>query len=254
MTVASQVEIHDEGAVRIITMRNDGKRNAFDAPMLDGIVAALADAGTDDSVRVVVLTGAGTAFCSGADTSTMGADPAPQANLGYLQEHVHPVPLAIRASPKPVIAMINGAAVGAGLDIALACDLRTCVDTAALLEGYVRAGLAAGDGGAWLLPRLVGTGRAADLLLTARRVPAVEAQQIGLVTSVHSADDLLPETLALAARLIEQPPRALAAMKKLIQQSGGVGFGTGLQIAADAVAILQSGDEHREAVARLRSR
>jgi enoyl-CoA hydratase/carnithine racemase len=252
--MTSAVEIDNAGPVRILTMRNDGKLNAFDAPMLLGLVSAIADAETDPTVRVLILTGAGSSFCSGGDTSTMGSDPSPRSNRDFLLDKAHQVPLAIRRSPLPVIAMINGAAVGAGLDIALACDLRTCADDAVLLEGYVRAGLAAGDGGAWLLPRLIGAGRAADLLLTARRISATEAHAIGLVTQTHPAADLRDATLELAATLASHPPQALAEMKRLLHQNQTVGFETGLQLAADTVAVLQAGQEHHDAVARLRSR
>lgn len=252
--MASAVDIEDEGPVRVLTMRNEGKLNAFDTPMLDDLTAEIERADADDAVRVVVLTGAGRAFCAGGDTSAMGADPDPAAHRRFLLEHIHRVPKALRASGTPVIAMINGAAVGAGLDIALACDLRTCADGAVLTEGYIRAGLAAGDGGAWLLPRLIGAGRATEIFLTGRRIAPAEAVQIGLVTSIHEASALREDTITLARRLADNPPEALRAMKRLLHQSQSVGFETGLQLAADTVAILQSGDEHREAVARLRSR
>ncbi|MDR6866614.1 2-(1,2-epoxy-1,2-dihydrophenyl)acetyl-CoA isomerase [Microbacterium resistens] len=252
--MTDKVLIEDVGAIRLITMNNPGTLNAFDAEMLLGTVEAFDAAGRDDAVRVVVLTGAGRAFCSGGDTGTMGAEVEAGENLGFLTGAVHQVPLAIRRCPRPVIAMVNGPAVGAGLDIALACDLRTVAQGAALLEGYVRAGLAAGDGGAWLLPRLVGTGRALELLLTARRIPADEAVRIGLAASAHEPEELREATLDLAGSIAQHPPRALAAMKNLVHQSQDVSFEVGLQLGASAVAILQDGAEHREAVARLRKR
>lgn len=250
--MTEKVLIEERGAVRIVTMNNPEKLNAFDKDMLLGTVEALDEAGRDDDVRVVVLTGAGRAFCSGGDTSTMGAEVEAGENLDFLTSAVHQVPLAIRRCPRPVIAMVNGVAVGAGLDIALACDLRTVAQGATLLEGYVRAGLAAGDGGAWLLPRLIGTGRALELLLTARRISADEAVQIGLATSAHEPETLREATLTLADSIAQHPLQALAAMKKLVHQSQDVSFEIGLQLGASAVSILQDGAEHREAVAKLR--
>lgn len=252
--MTEKVLIEDVGVIRIITMNNPGKLNAFDEDMLLGTVKALDEAGDDTSVRVVVLTGEGRAFCSGGDTSTMGTEVEAGENLDFLTSAVHQVPLAIRRCHRPVIAMINGAAVGAGLDIALACDLRTVAQGATLLEGYVRAGLAAGDGGAWLLQRLVGAGRALELLLTARRIAADEAVQIGLAASAHEPDSLREATLALAESIAQHPPRALAAMKKLVHQSQDVSFEVGLQLGASAVSILQDGAEHRDAVDKLRKR
>ena len=250
--MTQKVLVEDLGAIRMITMNEPSKLNAFDAEMLEGLVAALEDAGRNETARVVVLTGAGRAFCSGGDTSAMGADVEAGDNLRFLSNAVHQVPLAIRRCPLPVIAMVNGAAVGAGLDIALACDARTVARGAALLEGYVRAGLAAGDGGAWLLPRLIGTGRALELLLTARRISADEAVQVGLATSAHDPESLRDATLELAASMAQHPPKALAAMKRLVHQSQEVGFEAGLQLGASAVAILQDGAEHRSAVEELR--
>jgi len=251
--MSDKVLVEDAGAVRVITMSNPEKLNAFDEEMLIGTAAAMDAAAADDAVRVVVLTGAGRAFCAGGDTSTMGADLEAGENHDFLSRAVHRVPLAIRRCAKPVIAMVNGAAVGAGLDIALACDLRTVARGAALLEGYVRAGLAAGDGGAWLLPRIVGAGRAMELLLTARRISADEAVEIGLAASAHGPEELRDATLALAESIAAHPPRALAAMKRLVHQSNDVSFEVGLQLGASAVAILQDGAEHHDAVARLRS-
>ncbi|HVT68666.1 MAG TPA: enoyl-CoA hydratase-related protein, partial [Trebonia sp.] len=147
-----------------------------------------------------------------------------------------------------------GVAVGAGLDIALACDLRTCSTEAHLAEGYINAGLAAGDGGAWLLPRLAGPGRALELLLTGRKITPDEALAYGLVNRLAPPDRLREETLSLAESLASRPPAAAAAMKRLVYQSLEVSFDVGLQLAASAVSVLQSGDEHRQAVQALRDR
>lgn len=250
----SSVQIRTVAATAVITMVNEGKLNAFDPPMLRRLAEAIREVDARDDVRAIILTGAGEAFCAGGDVSTMGATPDAVQNARYLTELIHSVPRALRSARTTTIAMINGVAVGAGLDIALACDLRTCCDTAHLAEGYINAGLAAGDGGAWLLPRLVGAGRALELLLTGRKILPSEALSMGLVNAVFSVETLLDETLALAARVGAKPAEATASMKRLVQLSAEVPFEMALELAAAHVAILQTGPEHRDAVSALRNR
>jgi enoyl-CoA hydratase/carnithine racemase len=240
------------GGTALLTMSNPGRKNAFDTHMLDRLTEAVHAAATDPGVRVVVLTGAGDAFCSGGDVSAMGAGERDATDhLTELTDHIHRVPLAIMNCPKPVIAMINGPAVGAGLDVALACDLRVAAESATLREAYVRVGLAAGDGGAWLLPRIVGRGAALDLLLTARAVRGEEAQRMGLVTESVPDAGLRDATLALAERIGQWPPDALASMKSLVNDCDGVAFEAGLRRSAHAVAVLRASREHAHAVAAL---
>lgn len=247
----SRVETETVDSIRIITMINEGKLNAFDVPMLRGVRAAIEAADADDQVRVIILTGGGTAFCTGGDITTFGQNAPAEENLAFLTDEVHPVPHALRSSPKPTIAMINGAAIGAGLDIALACDMRFCVADAKLAEGYIRAGLAAGDGGAWLLPRMIGMPRAMDLLLSGRRIDPQEALSLGLVNQVVAADVLREATLDYARSLARNSPAAVRAMKRLVQQSMDVSFENGMQLAAHSVAVLMSGDEHRAAIEKM---
>jgi 2-(1,2-epoxy-1,2-dihydrophenyl)acetyl-CoA isomerase len=246
------VTVERLGEVALLTMSNPGRKNAFDRHMLDRLTDALHTAAADRDVRVVVLTGDGDAFCSGGDVSAMGSGEQDATDhLMELTEHIHRVPLAIMNCPKPVIAMINGPAVGAGLDIALACDLRVAAETATLREAYVRVGLAAGDGGAWLLPRIIGRGAALDLLLTARAVRGEEAQRMGLVTECVPDRELRERALALAHRIGQWPPQALAAMKSLVNDCDGVAFEAGLRRSAHAVAVLRASREHAEAIAAL---
>ncbi|MCI2419925.1 enoyl-CoA hydratase/isomerase family protein [Saccharopolyspora sp. K220] len=248
----SRVDQRRVASTAVLTMTNPAKRNAFDAEMLAHLREGIEQADLDPGVRAIVVTGAGDAFCAGGDVSAMAQSTEPLKHHAYLTKQVHAVPLALRASGTPTIAMINGAAVGAGLDIALACDFRFTADTAVLLEGYVHAGLAAGDGGAWLLPRLVGAGRALELLLTGRRISAQEAETIGLVTRAVPASELEEVTLTFADELAQKPPQALAQMKHLVQECLEVPFSTGLRLSANAVALLQSGSEHAAAIAALR--
>jgi enoyl-CoA hydratase/carnithine racemase len=250
----STVDVAPLDGVTVLTMRNPGKKNAFDRHMLDLLYEAIVAAGSDPATRVLVLTGADDAFCAGGDVSGMGSDRDATEHLDHLIHHIHRVPLALMSSPKPTIAMINGPAIGAGLDIALACDLRVAAHSAVLREAYVRVGLAAGDGGAWLLPRIVGRGAALDLLLTARPVSGEEAWRMGLVTESVPDEELRTRTLAIAGRLAAQPPNALAAMKSLVGDCAHTDFPTGLRLSAQAVAILQSSREHLQTLRALRPR
>jgi 2-(1,2-epoxy-1,2-dihydrophenyl)acetyl-CoA isomerase len=254
MSETSALGIETDGGTTVLTLRNPGKKNAFDAHLLELLHDAVTTASEDPAVRVIVVTGHGDAFCAGADVSAMGGERDATEHLGYLTGHIHRVPLALMASPKPAIAMINGPAVGAGLDIALACDLRVAAASAVLREAYVRVGLAAGDGGAWLLPRIVGRGAALDLLLTARSVRGPEAERMGLVTESVPDGELRAHTMALAARLADLPPNALAAMKSLVNDCDGVSFEAGLRRSGHAVAVLQSSREHTEAIRALQAR
>ncbi|MFE9629018.1 enoyl-CoA hydratase/isomerase family protein [Streptomyces sp. NPDC006527] len=253
MSETSSLDIATADGTAVLTMRNPGKKNAFDAHLLDLLHGAITDASDDPAVRAIVLTGHGDAFCAGGDVSAMGGDQDATDHLDYLTSRIHRVPLDLMASPKPTIAMINGPAVGAGLDIALACDLRVAAESAVLREAYIRVGLAAGDGGAWLLPRIVGRGVALELLLTARPVRGEEAKRIGLVTESVPDSELRERTMALAARLAEMPPNALAAMKSLVNDCDGVTFEAGLRRSGHAVAVLQSSREHTEAIRALRA-
>ncbi|MEV5384449.1 enoyl-CoA hydratase/isomerase family protein [Streptomyces sp. NPDC052721] len=254
MPEITDVDVERAGPVTVLQLSNPGKKNAFDRHMLDRLTTELVRASRDPEVRVIVLTGSGDAFCAGGDISGMGDKSDATSHLTYLTDHIHTVSRTLISCPKPTIAMINGPAVGAGLDIALACDLRVAARSAVLREAYVRVGLSAGDGGAWLLPRIIGRGRALDLLLTARAVNAEEAEDIGLVTLAVPDAELRERTLALARRLHEMPPNALTAMKRLVNDCAETSFSTGLSLSAHSVAVLQSSDEHAEAIRRTRER
>ena len=249
---AGRVLVEDVGRVRVLTLDNEAKLNSFDRAMLTQLTGAIIDADRDPNVGAIVVTGAGRAFCAGGDTSAMGSDMSATDSYDFLVEFVHPVKLALVESSTPTIAMINGAAVGAGLSIALACDLRVCVESAVLSAPYVRAGLVAGDGSAWLLPRLVGMGRALDLILTGRRISPDEALSWGLVNRVTAAVDLREETLALAATIADLPSRAVGESKRLIADSLNVSLRQALPRGGYGAAALQAGIEHRAVIEKLR--
>lgn len=205
--------------VATITLNRPDKLNAFTGTMREDLLDALQTCERDEGVRVVIITGAGRAFCAGGDVEYMsGLQKAGDVTaFRKLLDAGRNVILAIASMPKPVIASINGFAAGAGCNLALACDIRIAAETAKLSESFVRIGLHPDWGGTWLLPRLVGRSRAAEILMTGRVVEAAEALAIGMVDRVVA--DLPAETQKLAASIAAAPPIAIAAIKRALSAS-----------------------------------
>ena len=207
----------DADGVATLTLNRPEKRNAFDSAMVDAWHERLVAFGDDDNARVLIVTGAGTAFCAGGDTGSM-AERANQNGLerkNYLWRKVHRIHRTMSDLDKPVIAAINGSARGAGLDMALCCDFRLMAASATVAETYIHLGLSAGNGGAWFLPRLVGMQQALAMLLTGRVVDAQEAKAIGLVLDVVPDDELQQRALELAREIAEKPVEAVRILKRL---------------------------------------
>jgi enoyl-CoA hydratase/carnithine racemase len=241
--------------IATLTLNRPDKLNAFTQAMLDRWVWALGEAQRDPEVRVVVLTGAGRAFCAGGDVGRMGEGrPTAMEHKARLWDNVHRIPKALEAVDKPVIAMVNGPAVGAGMGMALMCDLRIASTAARFSTGYVNVGLVPGDGDAYFLPRLVGTARALELLWTGAFVDAVEAERIGLVNRVVPPDRLLDETRALARRLAEGPQVAIRLTKRLVYQSLRLDLRTHLDLVSSHMAIVRETEDHREGVQAFREK
>jgi enoyl-CoA hydratase/carnithine racemase len=241
-----------EAGVCTITMSNPDAKNAFDQTMIDALVEGFRQAGEDPDTRVVVLTGAGDAFCAGGNVKEMGAASNPLEGKRAVEEGPQLVQRAIRRLDKPTIAMINGAAFGAGFDMALACDMRVSATTARMCESYINLGLIAGDGGAYLLPRIAGLAKAMELLLTGRPIDGIEAAELGIVNYAFEPEALGVETYRLADSIAAKPPAAVRAMKRLVWDSQGTEFDAALNLAATHIGMLQCGPEHAEAVAAFR--
>jgi len=229
------------------------KKNALSEEMLVLLVDALASANDDEAVGCFVITGAGDAFCSGGDLGRRAdelgnADPTPLERRSRLQKVTHQVALAVERFEKPLIAAVNGAAVGAGMDLALMCDVRVAGGSARFSEGYIRVGLIPGNGGCYFLPRLVGMGRALELLWTGDFIDAQEALRIGLVNHVYPDDRLLDDALALAKRFASAPPVQIRDIKKLAYQAQRTDLRTSLDAAASNMAVVQSTDDYKEAI------
>ena len=211
-----------QGAVLTLTMNRPDSLNAFNRDLLVGLRAQIDRAATDDTVRCIVLTGAGRGFSSGADLADLREQyegPEPPALGAYVRELYSPLVLAIRHIEKPVIAAVNGVAAGAGASMALACDLRVASDRASFVESFVRVGLIPDSGGTVILPALVGLGKASELAFTGARVGAEEALRLGLVNRVVPGDELTSATLAWAEELAALPTRAIGLTKRGFNRS-----------------------------------
>jgi 2-(1,2-epoxy-1,2-dihydrophenyl)acetyl-CoA isomerase len=232
-----------------LTLDRPDKLNAFTRDMIDGWAAVLAGAQQDPAVRVLVVTGAGRAFCAGGDVARMGSgEPTPLDHKNQLWEHIHRIPRVLEALDKPVIAMVNGLAVGAGMGMALMCDLRIAADTARFSTGYVKVGLVPGDGDTYFLPRLIGSARALELLWTADFVEAAEAERLGIVNRVVPAARLRDETYALARRLADGPQVAIRMIKRLVYQSARLDLRTHLDLVSSHMGVIRDTADHREGV------
>jgi enoyl-CoA hydratase/carnithine racemase len=212
-----EVERDGEGIVTV-TLNRPEKKNAINALMWDELLATFREIEQADVDRVVVITGAGGAFCSGADLS--GADPDVEPRHQWHQmRQVGSVALALQRLPQPVIAKVGGVAAGAGCNLALGCDLIVASDEARFSEIFARRGLSIDFGGSWVLPRLVGLHRAKELALFADIISAKEAEAMGLVNRVVPAGDLDAFVASWASRLTAGPPIALAQTKRLLNNS-----------------------------------
>jgi enoyl-CoA hydratase/carnithine racemase len=238
-------QVHDR--VATITLNRPAQRNAFTIEMVDAWADRLGDAQADPGVHVIVVTGASGAFCSGIDLSWLEDDLTPLERKRTLAEHVHRVPLELETVDKPVIAAINGVAVGAGLDMALMCDLRLAARSARMAESYVKVGLVPGDGGCYLLPRLLGLPRALELLLTGDMIAAERAAEIGMINSVHDDDKLDDAVADLAGRLAAGPPIALRMIKRATYQSQRMDLRTSLDLISSHLALNRTTHDSLEA-------
>ena len=250
----ADLEVSVIDGVMVARLNRPEKKNALSPEMLDLLRNALQSANEDPEVRCVVITGAGDAFCSGGDLGrrskeSTASDPTPLERKTRLQKVTHKVVLAVEDFEKPLIAAVNGAAVGAGMDLALMCDLRFAGASARFSEAYIRVGLLPGNGGCYFLPRIVGPARALELLWTGDFVSADEAEKIGLVNHVYPDAQLMPETLAFAKRLAEGPPLQQREIKKLMYQSLRTDLRTSLEAVSSHMAVIQSTADYKEAIA-----
>jgi enoyl-CoA hydratase/carnithine racemase len=242
-----------EGNIATIKMNRPDKMNALDTQMLREIIAAIDEVDRDDVIRVVILTGSGKVFCSGADISEGGKASGLAGTSNEvrrnLRETFQSVALSLNRLEKPTIAMVNGAAVGAGCDFAFACDMRVGSEKARFRNGFVRVGLIPGGGGTWLYTRLMGLGRGLEFLFTGDFLEAEEAKRIGVLNRLVSADDLERETMDLAGKIAQNPPLAVQMSKVLAYKALDSDLEAALAMSAAYQALALSSEDYREGVA-----
>jgi 2-(1,2-epoxy-1,2-dihydrophenyl)acetyl-CoA isomerase len=247
----ADVEVTDRGQVRYLTLNRPEVRNAFTVPMIGDLLAALRDYADREDLGVAVLTGAGDAFCAGGDVRGMGATrPTPAQRKALLWDGVHRLArFAHEELDKPLVAMVNGAAIGAGLDLALMCDVRFTAEDATLAASYLDLGLPPGNGAAWYLTRLAGRPAALDLLWTGRRFSGSEGRGLGVVEHTYPGDELADAVHVYCELLASRPRAALRVVKRLVRQSAEVSLSTSLDLVSSHFAWLQETADHREGVA-----
>jgi enoyl-CoA hydratase/carnithine racemase len=210
--------------VATITLNRPDARNAATFEMEQELIQCFADADADPGVGCIVLTGAGKGFCAGDDVTKAWGDPRMEATLAELASPNPPItPLvgAMLATDTPMVAAVNGAAVGIGMDLALLCDLRIASEYARFAQLYVKLGLMCDVTGIWLLPQIVGRARATELLLTGQIIDATEAERLGLVSRVVAAGDLMPTANEIARSIAANPPLAVRAIKQGLRLAAG---------------------------------
>ena len=247
-----QVRYEKSEGIATITLNRPERMNAFTPKMLDEWLAALQDAHLDAETRVIILTAEGRGFCTGMDVQAQaqGQGLLPQSGLGearnYLRDSVQRIPRLVAQLDKPYIAAVNGAAVGAGMDMASMCDIRFAADTARFGMTYVRMGLVPGDGGCYYLPRIVGLARALDLIWSGRLFDAEEALRIGYVSAVVPAADLMAYSREYALKLARGPAVAIQLAKRLVYRSLDASVDQALEMAQGAMTIALNTEDARE--------
>lgn len=242
------VEYTLNGDVAVITLDRPDRYNAFDHALAGALIDALERAGAES--RAVVLTGAGKAFCSGADLAILKDDyESGSPDLAALLDDVfHPAVRALIECKVPIVGAINGVAAGAGLGIALACDIRVFADSAFLTSAFTAIGLAPDSGTTWWLPHHVGVSKALELTLTNRRVDADEAVSLGLAWGVVADDEVVTAATELAASLADLVPDSLVTTRRLVRDSGALSFAQALAAEKAEQGRLGMTPEHHEGV------
>ncbi len=250
----SLLTVERHGAVAVLTLNRPDNMNALGAPGDGDQVQAVCDGiNADPEVRCVILTGAGRAFSAGGDVKAMKARTGAFGGGGFeirnnYRNNIHRIVRSIYGLEVPTIAAVNGAAVGLGCDVACMCDMRIASDKARFAVTFLKLGLIPGDGGAWLLPRIIGQDRAAQLLYTGDMIDAATALDWRLVTSVAPHDTLMDEAMAVAQRIAQQPPHALRLAKNLLRHGVTSTYDTLMDMSAASQAIAHLTDDHMEGV------
>ncbi len=241
--------------VATITLNRPDKLNAFTGEMIDTWASSLAKAQADEQDNVLVVTGKGGAFCAGGDVARMGdGEPTPLQHKNQLWDHIHRIPKTLEGVDKPVIAMVNGLTVGAGMGMSLMCDVRIAAESARFSTGYVRVGLVPGDGDTYFLPRLVGSAKALELLWTADFIEAADALRLGIVNRVVPDAQLKAATYAFAKQIADGPQVPIRMIKRLVYQSLRLDLRTHLDLVSSHMAVVRRTEDHVEGVAAFKEK
>jgi enoyl-CoA hydratase/carnithine racemase len=255
MTTTDPVLYEQDGPIVTITLNRPETRNPCSDPdIVEGLVAVLERLNADMAVRVAILTGAGTAFSSGGNLKRMGqpggglADRVPAQTRRNYQAGIQRLPLAFEAVEVPIIAAVNGPAIGAGLDLACMADIRIASESARFAESFVKIGIVPGDGGAFLLPRVVGFSKASEMSLTGDMIDAREALACGLVSRVVPDAELMPAARAMAERIAVNPPHTVRLTRRLLREASRLTLAQVLELSAAFQALAHATDDHKEAL------
>jgi enoyl-CoA hydratase/carnithine racemase len=243
--------------VGVLTLNRPERMNAFDEKMEAEFVQVIQEVSQDDEIRVLVVTGAGKAFCAGADVGRMSSGErkpkgAEEIRRGF--RNIQGIILGLHRLEKPTIAMVNGVAVGGGFDLACACDLRTGSENARFMVAFTRIGLFPGWGGTWLYPRIIGIPKAAEMLFTGDFLEAKDAERFGLLNNLVPAAELEKETMNLARRIANGPPIAIRLAKMQLYKGLEMDLETAMQVAAACETITLTSEDHKEGVAAFREK
>lgn len=250
--MAYQCLLYDvKDRIATLTLNRPERLNALGDTLREDLLDAVKRAAADPDVGVLVITGAGRGFCSGGDVKSMserneaGQVAAASERFAPLRDRVV---LAMRDCPKPIIAAVNGAAAGAGMNLALACDMRIASSAAKFSQAFVKRGLAPDWGGSWLLPRVVGTAKACELIFTGDTIDAAQALALGVVNAVVAPEALMDETYKLARKIADAAPVAVQLSKRAIYHNQDVDLRAGLEFESFAQNICKDTEDYREGV------
>jgi 2-(1,2-epoxy-1,2-dihydrophenyl)acetyl-CoA isomerase len=240
------------GPVRMLTLNRPAALNSFTAAMHAQLLPALNAAAEDAAIRAVVITGAGRGFCAGQDLNDAGMVAAGDGTVdvgAVIERHYRPLATRLRTMPVPVIAAVNGVAAGAGANMALCCDFVIAARSASFIQAFSKIGLVPDCGGTWLLPRLVGRARALGLAMSGDKLPAEEAERIGLIWRCVDDADLMTTVQALALKLSAMPAKALAETRRVIDEAMPMDFAGAITLEANTQRALGRGHDFAEGVA-----
>jgi len=245
--------VGEREGIATITLNRPDKLNALNDQMVEELISAIGDIEENQSVRVLVITGAGRAFCAGGDITEVETEALKLGSEEARQygRHWQKIILGLHRLSKPTIAMVNGVAIGGGFDIALACDMRVGSENAKFLVGYTRVGVFPDLGGTWLLPRIIGMARAAEFIFTNDPIGAKEAEGMGLLNRLVTASELETKTMELARKIAKGPPIAIRLGKLQLYKGLEMDLETALEFEIASVTIAFASKDYREALAAL---